>query len=286
MKRAGEHQPRHHAGDEQPADRGLGRDAVEDEGDRRRNEDAERAARADRAGRDVVGIAAPAHLRDAHLADGGAAGRRGARERGEDRAGAEVGDHEPAGQPVEPAVERLVQVLAGGRRADRRAHHHEHRDRDQREVVQPRPEGLGDDVQRVEALEDDEEGDAIRAEPEGHRDARDEHQQRDDEDDRACMPGLMALSEGFLGLRADNVFAVCVSEMPKGGARPVTSAKQLDHVLQDQQGRARSASRGTGIQSRARHTVLERQFSAIGLVPVDSCRARRARRRRPTQRGW
>ncbi len=159
-EQAGQHQPRHHAGDEQTADRGLGGDAVEDEGDRRRNQNAERAAGADRAGGDVVRIAAPAHLRNAHLADGRAAGRRRAGERGEDRAGAEIGDHQPARQAVEPAVERLVEILAGRRGADRRAHHHEHRDRDEREFVEAGPEGLGNDVQRIEALEEHQKDDA------------------------------------------------------------------------------------------------------------------------------
>ena len=153
-EQAGEHQARHDAGEEQAPDRRLGGDAVEDEGDRRRDQDAERAAGADRSGGDLVRIAAPAHLGDAHLADRRAARGRRAGERGEDRARAEVGDHQAAGQPVEPAVERLVEILAGRRGADRRAHHHEHRDRDQREVVQPGVKRLGHHLQRVEALED------------------------------------------------------------------------------------------------------------------------------------
>src|SRR6059036_3741614 len=74
-EQARQHEPWNHAGEEQAADRGLGGDAVEDEGDRGRDQDAERAAGAYRAGGDLVRIAAPAHLRDAHLADGGAARR-------------------------------------------------------------------------------------------------------------------------------------------------------------------------------------------------------------------
>ena len=187
-EQAGEHQARHHAGEEQPADRGLGGDAVEDERDRRRDQDAERAAGADRAGGDVVRIAAPAHLRNAHLADGRAAGGRGAGERGEDRAGAEVGDHQAAGHAVEPAVERLVEVLAGGRRADRRAHHHEHRDRDQREVVQARsrtsPPTTCSASKPWKITRND---DRDRAEPERDRRAGQQHHQRDDEDD--ARPG-------------------------------------------------------------------------------------------------
>jgi hypothetical protein len=63
-----------HAGEKQPPDGGLGGDAVEDEGDRRRNQDAERAAGANRAGGNVIRITALAHLRNTHFADGRAAG--------------------------------------------------------------------------------------------------------------------------------------------------------------------------------------------------------------------
>ena len=182
-EQAGQHQARHHAGEEQTADRGFGGDAVEDEGDRRRNQDAERAAGADRAGGHVVRIAAPPHLRNAHLADGRAAGRRGAGERGEDGAGAEIGNHQSARHAVKPAVERLVEILAGRRRADRRAHHHEHRDRDQREFVEAGPERLGDDVHAVEALEQQQKDDRNRTEAERHRNARQQHQQRRDENE-------------------------------------------------------------------------------------------------------
>src|SRR5450755_2716834 len=89
-EQACEHETWHHAGEEQTADRGFGGNAVEDEGDRRWNQDTERAAGADRAGGHVVRIAAPSHLRNSHLADGRAAGGRGAGERGEDGAGAEI----------------------------------------------------------------------------------------------------------------------------------------------------------------------------------------------------
>ena len=135
-EQSGQHDARQDAGDKQPSDRGLGRDAVKDESDRRRNEDAERTARADRAGRDFIRIAAATHFRDAHFADRGAACRRRACQRGENRAGSDIGNRKPARQPIEPAIERFVEILAGRRRADCRAHHHEHRDRDQREFVE------------------------------------------------------------------------------------------------------------------------------------------------------
>ena len=207
-EQTGEHDAGDHAGNEQPADRSLGGDAVEDEGDRRRNQNAERAAGADRAGGDLVRVAAPAHFRNAHLADGGAAGGRRAGERGKDGAGAQVGNHQPARQAVEPAVERFVEVLAGGRGTDRRAHHHEHRDGDQRELVETGIEGLGDDMHAVEALEDQQENNGDRAEPEGDRHTRQQHQQRQHQDD------------GAFGGRAHT--SSLSSLMPNGGDRPLT----------------------------------------------------------------
>ena len=116
---------------------------------------------------------------------------------------------QPAGQPVEPAVERLVEVLAGGRGADRRAHHHEHRDGDQREIVETGPERLGHDVHAVEALEDQQEDDRDRAEPEGDRNAGQQHQQRDDEDERALRwSGSWRVSQRFSRLRARDILGV------------------------------------------------------------------------------
>ena len=180
---AGQHEAGHHAGKEQTADRGFRGNAVEDEGDRRRNQDSERAAGANRTGRHVVRISAPPHFRDAHLADGGAAGGRGAGERGEDGAGAEIGNDQAAGQAVKPSVERLVQILAGRRRADRGAHHHEHRNRHEGKIVEAGPECLGDDVHAVDAVKKQQEDDRYRAEAKRHRNSRHQHQKGCNEND-------------------------------------------------------------------------------------------------------
>jgi hypothetical protein len=115
------------------------------------------------------GIAAPAHFRNAHLADRRAARRRRAGKRGEHRARAEVGNHQSARKSVKPAVEGFVEILAGRRGADGGAHHHEHRNRNQREVVQPVKEGLRNDVQRTEALKNDNKGDRERSKTERNR---------------------------------------------------------------------------------------------------------------------
>ncbi len=82
---------RHDAREEEPAERCRRRDAVEDavedEGDGGRDQDAERAARADRSGRHRVRVATLAHLSDAHLADRGTGRGRRSGQRGEKRAG-------------------------------------------------------------------------------------------------------------------------------------------------------------------------------------------------------
>jgi hypothetical protein len=132
-----------------------------------------------------------------------AARRRRTGERGEDSAGAEVGDHEAARQAVEPAIECFVQVAPGRRRADRRTHHHEHRDRNQREVVEPRVEGLRHHLHGVEALKDEQEHDRERAQAERDRRPGEKYDERGDEDDRA------------LRRRAHSL-------IPKGGSRPVS----------------------------------------------------------------
>ena len=110
----GEHESRQHSGEKEAPDRSFRRDPVENESDRRRDEDAQRASGANRAGRNVVGIAAPPHLGDAHFADGGAARRRRAGKRCEYGASPEVGDHQPSRQAIQPAIERFVEVASRG----------------------------------------------------------------------------------------------------------------------------------------------------------------------------
>ena len=99
------------------------------------------------------------------------------------RAGAEIGDHQAAGHAVEPAVERVIEILAGGRGADRRAHHHEHRNRDQREIVQAGIERLRRHAQRIDSLEQAP-GTRAKSRPARMRPARrSEDDERDDEND-------------------------------------------------------------------------------------------------------
>ena len=107
------------------------------------------------------------------------------------RAGAKVGDDEPARNAVEPAVERLVQVAR--RRGDdaiARAHQDEHRDRQQRETVQAGVEGLGDEVERTQALGTDQEGDRDAAEREGDGGAGEQGRERHQHDQEALRNSL------------------------------------------------------------------------------------------------
>src|SRR6478735_2976900 len=112
------------------------------------------------------------------------------------------------GYAIEPAVERLIEVLAGGRRADRRTHHHEHGYRHQREVGEAGVERLRRHVQRIQALEDHQKGDGDGAEPEGDRRTRQQHHQSDDENDGTLGGGAHVVSFGG---------------SPKGSSRPLAS---------------------------------------------------------------
>ena len=140
----GEQQAGTDTGDEQLADRLLGDDAIEDQGQRGRDQDAQRAAGRDDAGRQSGRIAALAHLGNARGTDRRTGGGTRSAHRGEHRAGHHVGGAEAAGDASHPAVERGIQVAAGARLADCRAHQDEQRNGQQDEIVELRIQGFGD----------------------------------------------------------------------------------------------------------------------------------------------
>jgi hypothetical protein len=197
LARGGEHHPQGEdrgeqdagddAGDEQLADRLLGDDAVDDQRQRGRDEDAQRAAGGDEAGGQFLRVAALPHLRDAHAAHGGAGGRAGAAHGGEHRAAEDVGHAEAAGQLVEPAMRRLVEVRRRPRLADRRAHQDEQRDGEQGEVVQLAVERLGDVLQVARRHEEEHEAERHAAQREGDRHAGEQQQQRRAEVEQADL---------------------------------------------------------------------------------------------------
>ncbi len=75
-KQQNQEKSRADAGEEQASERLLRRNRIEDHGDRRRQQDAQRSAGRDDARGKAAGISALAHLRDAGRADRGAGCRR------------------------------------------------------------------------------------------------------------------------------------------------------------------------------------------------------------------
>ena len=120
----------------------FGEHAVHDHVDRRRDEDAERAAGRDGAEEQALRIAALLHLAQRHRADRGR--RRDARPGGgrEHRAGRDVRMHQPAGQPRHPQHQRVVHALGHARAQQDFAEQHEERNRDEQEVVRGAPGDL------------------------------------------------------------------------------------------------------------------------------------------------
>jgi len=171
-------EPRTDAGEEQPAKRLFGRDRVEDHRDRRRQQDAERAAGGDDAGGEPAGIAALAHFRNAGRADRRAGRRRRAGHRGKQGAGEDVGDGEAARHLVHPDMQGGIEILAGPRLADRRTLEDEQGDRQQGDRGHFLVDVLGDHVERGRRHEPHHEDQGDGAEREGDRHAGEHHAER------------------------------------------------------------------------------------------------------------
>ncbi len=116
------------------ADRGLGGDTVDHHGDARRDQDVERCADADRAGRKLVGIAMAAHLRHRDLGHYRRGGGAGARHRAEDAASEHGGDREAAADVRAPIGRGGVEVARQSTRGGEERHQDEHRDGGERVV--------------------------------------------------------------------------------------------------------------------------------------------------------
>ena len=136
------------AGQEQPRQRFFRRHREQDHGDRWRQQNAERAAGGDDAGGEAAGITALAHFRNAGRADRRTGGGRRSCHRREQRAGKHVGDAEPAGDAMQPGMQRRIQVLAGAGAADRSALENEQRDRQQRDRGHFLVDVLGNGIER------------------------------------------------------------------------------------------------------------------------------------------
>ena len=121
------------AGEQQPADRLLGEDAIDDERCARRDENPERAAGRDRAGRKAVIVLVALHLGQADLAHGDR--RRDARSRDGGKAGAghDRRGGKAAAPMADPCIGRAEQRTAHAGR--RREIAHQHEQRNDREIV-------------------------------------------------------------------------------------------------------------------------------------------------------
>nr|CAA46093.1 hypothetical protein [Bordetella pertussis] len=170
------------AGDEQLGDGDVGRHAVDDHDDGRRNQQAQGTGAGQRAEDLVLRIAAPRQFGDGHLAHRGAGGGRRAGNRGEDGAADDVGVQQPAGQPVQPRREALEQVLGQAGAEQDLAHPQEQRQGGQRPARRGAPDRDGHGVAGRPAGED------FHADPgragQGEANPDSATQQREDRDDQ------------------------------------------------------------------------------------------------------
>ena len=179
------------AADEQVADRFLGRDAVEDHGDRRRDDDVDGAGRRQESARDRDRIALLQQRRIEHPADRRDRGGARAGNRAEHRAGANRGQAEAAANAAEQRQHPVHQPLRNAARRHDRAGQHEERHRNQ-VVVVGAAEQLGlDQAQRQ--IEHVDEGHRRRRHQ--HREDRHAHHQQDDGQQNHC-PDHAGLSVG------------------------------------------------------------------------------------------
>jgi hypothetical protein len=112
---------------------GLDDDGVDDEHDRRRNEDAEGAAGGERAGRQRRLVAVALQLGQGDLAHGGGGRGRGAADRAEAAAGGDRRHGDAAAEPADPGIGAAEKVVAEAAAIGEPAHENEHGE--DREVV-------------------------------------------------------------------------------------------------------------------------------------------------------
>ena len=128
MKSRGQQQAGQNPRQQQLADRLLGEQPVDDERGARRDEDAERAAGGDHAGREPVAVVVAPHLRQADLAHGHRRGDARSRHRGKSGAGEDGGVREPAAHMADPGIGGGIEIARHARHRAEIAHQHEQRD--------------------------------------------------------------------------------------------------------------------------------------------------------------
>ena len=135
----GQHDARDHAGDEQPRDRLLGDGGVDDQDDRGRDQQAERAGAGQRADRHLFVVAALQQFGQRDAADRCAGGGGGAGHRGKDRAADHVDMQQPAGQFLQPRRQPLEHVVGQFGAVEDLAHPDEHRQSGEVPGIRRRP---------------------------------------------------------------------------------------------------------------------------------------------------
>ena len=174
----------HDAGEERAGvelhHRNAGGRAVEDEHDAGRNEDAEAAAGADHAGRDLDVVAGAQHGREREQPHQRHAGADDAGGGGEDRAGGERGERQRARHRTGRELQRAEQPVEDVGALDDVAHEHEQRDRDQHVVRHHRVGALDEQVEDEIAHRPVAEEHAQR-----HQRERDRKSEHDEDDEQA-----------------------------------------------------------------------------------------------------
>ena len=174
----GDQGPRQEPGHVELADRGLGDQPVDDEGDAGRDEVAEGAPRGQRAQDHPRAVACLLEVGQGHRADGGGGGHARPGDGREDRARDDVGVQEPARQSAEPEVEGAVELIGQTGAEQDLAHQDEQGHRHQHEVDARNPDGLPDEEIQRPVGEDHAGEEAEHAERGRHVDARaEEHEE-------------------------------------------------------------------------------------------------------------
>ena len=183
MKIARHQQAGQHARHEQPSDRFLHQRAVQHHDDAGRDQNAQRAARRQRAEHDPGLVAARQHLGNGDGADRGRCGDARARDGGEHRAACDVGVQQPAGQAAQQHHDATVEVAADAAAQDDLAHQQKHRHGDQDVAVGVVPDDRRQRGQTEHALAEVQHQHAADAEREGRPLAGHQH------DGKARRPG-------------------------------------------------------------------------------------------------
>ena len=153
-EQAAEHDARDEAGEVEVRDRGVGQESEDDQVDRGRDQNAERASGGERAEEQGLIVAVASHQRHRHGADRGRGGDARAGRGGNGDACSDVRVHQSARKPGQPLHHGPVHPLGDARPHHDLAKQNEHRDGDQQDAALHGPRhGCEAPVQRQVAIE-------------------------------------------------------------------------------------------------------------------------------------